>query len=134
MLLLKRQKWSKQAMLNPPALLICPQCGTKPAAEQTVCGKCGKTLTSCKICGTKNLAEQKFCHNCGKKLPVTEPPEAAIDERVLRYLAATKGGEISIPRASQDLGIDRERLMESFTRLRTRGKIEIDRPTPKADN
>jgi len=99
-----------------------------------VCAKCKKALTSCAVCGTKNLAEQKFCHNCGKRLPVTEPLEAAIDERVLRYLAATKGGEISIPRASQDLGIDRERLIESFTRLRNKGKIEIDRPTSKADN
>jgi hypothetical protein len=121
-------------MLNSTGLLICPQCGTKTAPDQMVCGKCGKPLSSCTVCGTKNLAGQKFCHNCGKRLPVPEPSETTIDERVLRYLAASKGGEISITRASQDLNIDRERLVESLTRLRNGGKIEIDRPTSKADN
>lgn len=114
--------------------LICPQCGTQTLPQQTLCGKCGRQLTSCTVCGTTNIAGQKFCHNCGKRLTVPELSEVAIDERVLQWLAACKGGEISITRASQELKIERDRLMESLIRLRTKGKIEIDIPTSKADS
>ena len=103
-------------------ILVCPQCGTQTLRGQTFCGKCGEQLTSCKACGSTNLVGNAFCHNCGKQL--TAPAETSIDERVLKYLAASKG-EISITQASQELGIDRERLMESLSRLQAKGEIQF---------
>jgi len=76
---------------------------------------------------------QEFCHNCGKRLRVPELSDAIIDDRVLEYVKASKGGAISITRVSEELDIDRERLMSSLSRLQTKGQIQIDAAS-KSDN
>jgi len=48
-----------------------------------------------------------------------------MDERVLKYLEDHQGG-ISISRTSRDLEITEDRLIESLTRLQTKGRIQRD--------
>jgi DNA-binding Lrp family transcriptional regulator len=59
-------------------------------------------------------------------LETAQPSE--MDERVLKYLEAHQGG-ISIRRTSQDLDLTRDQLIESLTRLQTKGLIQRDETT-----
>lgn len=122
---------------------------------QSFCGECGQRLSVCSVCKTINLASSDFCHSCGKRLQTTErtepnvEPKTAVpsamsqpapaisvrvvdtgkssdlDERVLKYLEAHQGG-ISISRTSRDLEIGRDQLIDSLTRLQTKGMIQRD--------
>jgi RNA polymerase subunit RPABC4/transcription elongation factor Spt4 len=51
-----------------------------------------------------------------------------MDDRVLKYLEAHQGG-ISIRRTSEDLDLTRDQLIESLTRLQTKGLIQRDETT-----
>jgi RNA polymerase subunit RPABC4/transcription elongation factor Spt4 len=51
-----------------------------------------------------------------------------LDSRVLKYLEAHQGG-ISISRSSRDLDITRDQLIDSLTRLQTRGEIQREEST-----
>jgi DNA-binding Lrp family transcriptional regulator len=57
----------------------------------------------------------------------TAPPQDT-DDRVLNYLEAHQGG-ISIRRTSEDLDLTRDQLIESLTRLQTKGLIQRDETT-----
>ncbi len=133
---------------------VCPQCGTFAAQGLVFCGKCGQRLVSCKACGATNLISSGYCHNCGKPLSLeqvqasvsaisapsqtakgtalsdttavpitTQTPGVTVDERTLNYLS-DHHGEISITRASQELGTNLQQLTESLSRLQSRGLIQ----------
>ena len=53
---------------------------------------------------------------------------SGMDDRVLKYLEAHQGG-ISIRRTSKDLDVSTEQLIESLTRLQTKGLIQRDETT-----
>ncbi len=131
----------------------CPQCGTAILRPQSFCGECGQRLLPCPVCKIINLASSDYCHNCGKALtPAAMSPETAsvlppskpamgvsvrtvdtgqyreMDERVLKYLEAHQSG-ISIRRTSQDLNVSTDQLIESLTRLQTKGRIQRDETT-----
>lgn len=121
---------------------VCPQCGTKAALGQAFCGKCGQRLVRCGNCGVSNLTSSACCHNCGKplSLPSASSPLSArevannntttgvaplpnFEDRVLNYLS-DHHGEISITRASQELGISLQELTNILSRLQGRGLIQ----------
>jgi len=130
----------------------CPQCGLVTVPGQAFCGKCGRRLVSCKVCGATNLDSSGYCHNCGKSLsqqvqaPARQPatPSQGVDStqspdskpvvisqtpvlspesRILDYLSEHHG-EISITRASQELGVNIQLLTDTLSRLQSRGLIQ----------
>jgi len=118
---------------------VCPECGVVAVPGQAFCGKCGRRLVSCRTCGSTNLASSGYCHNCGKSLaqlstparlaetetsPVaTQTPVMSFEDRVLKYLSDHQG-EISITRASQELGTNLQQLTDTLSRLQSRGLIQ----------
>jgi len=118
---------------------VCPQCGTVAALGQAFCGKCGQRLVRCGNCGVSNLSSSGYCHSCGRALaqqparpssPLGDSAKAPgsltnIDERVLNYLS-DHHGEISITRASQDLGMSLQQLTDALSRLQSRSLIQKD--------
>lgn len=125
---------------------VCPECGTAAALGQAFCGKCGQGLVRCGICGVSNLTSAAYCHNCGKPLshwsPVSPPggsakevssaltssittptPVLNLEDHVLNYLS-DHHGEISITRASQELGTNLQQLTDILSRLQSRGLIQ----------
>ena len=134
---------------------VCPQCGLVAVPGQAFCGKCGQRLVSCRVCGATNLTSSGYCHNCGKSLSQTvQAPERpvpafgqsaqeaplsstqkplvttqasvmSVDDRVLNYLS-DHHGEISITRASQELGTNLQQLTDTLSRLQSKGLIQRD--------
>jgi len=126
---------------------VCPQCGTAAALGQAFCGKCGRRLVRCGNCGLSNLTSSVYCHNCGKSLSqqparprspldesakevpgaltpnATRTPVLNIEDHVLNYLS-DRHGEISITRASQELGTNLQQLTDTLSRLQSRGLIQ----------
>ena len=118
-------------------LFQCPTCKTVNLASSGYCHNCGKSLT---------LTEREISIPTplpAKNEPAPEPPKTAatitvrtidtgqykgMDERVLKYLEAHQGG-ISISRTSQDLDVATDQLIESLTRLQTKGLIQRDETT-----
>jgi len=132
---------------------VCPQCGLAAVPGQAFCGKCGSRLLSCKVCGATNLTSSVYCHNCGKSLSqqiqaparqvatpsqsvevtrlpstpkpiaISQTPVMSLETRILDYLS-DHHGEISITRASQELGVNLQLLTDTLSRLQSRGLIQ----------
>lgn len=129
---------------------VCPQCGTAAVPGQAFCGNCGSRLVGCRTCGASNLTSSVCCHNCGKLLSqqiqaparqvapsqgvegprspdtpvvISQAPVMSLETRILDYLS-DHHGEISITRASQELGVNLQLLTDTLSRLQNRGLIQ----------
>jgi len=106
-------------------------------ASSDYCHSCGKTLRSPSAVSSLPTPIPT------QTVPVLQPARAAtavsvrtvdtgqyrdMDDRVLKYLEAHQGG-ISIRRTSKDLDVSTDELIESLTRLQTKGLIQRDETT-----
>lgn len=58
-------------------MIKCPKCGNEVAADDKVCGNCGKVLAKtvkCPECGEEVEASKKFCTKCGAELKKKKEP------------------------------------------------------------
>lgn len=87
-----------------------------PTGAWVICQKCGA--------GVPTSAE--YCDTCGAALArgqiVRTTDTEALDERVYDYIVK-RGGEISLSRASKDLGIPVDEIRRSTERLRNKGRL-----------
>lgn len=100
-----------------------------PAVER------GPTVARCPACGSLTPRDLPTCVHCGTRFrpptEVTRPRAVPTiqpvrhDEMVYRYIVQN-GGEISLSRASVDLGIGLPELQASIRRLEDSGKIMRD--------
>ncbi len=61
--------------------VTCPQCGALVRLGARFCPQCGKTMDTshrCPKCATPYRSGARFCAKCGGTLPITAPPDAAI--------------------------------------------------------
>ncbi|MEM3607963.1 MAG: Ig-like domain repeat protein [Candidatus Bathyarchaeia archaeon] len=104
----------------------------KAAAKN--CASCGRLIPSgaafCDWCGSPQAAPYTAEEPAPPSPQPQEPqvvPEGVsggeLDQRVLSYIAE-HGGEISLSRASADLGLSREELLAVIDRLRRSGRLE----------
>ena len=116
-------------------LTSCGICGTINLASFPFCHNCGKRLTfpaSSQPTPSKQappsnigiLSQQQIPSNKPPITSLTSPPtEPSLDSRITEYLASHPG-EISLGRASEELGVDRERLLTSVSRSQSRGLLQ----------
>ena len=112
-------------------LVSCKACGTTNLASSGYCHSCGKPLLQLQAQATARPIVRSDDSVKGGILPSTQvspirpqtPPPASVDDRVLNYLS-DHHGEISITRASQDLSINLQQLVESLSRLQSIGLIQ----------
>jgi hypothetical protein len=93
-----------------------PGAGPPIPAYWVTCHKCRARLSSsaeyCQSCGTAQVRAQA----------VAEPGLETVDERVYNYIVE-RGGEISLSRASRDLGLSVDDLRHSTERLKKKGRL-----------
>ena len=119
-------------------LFQCPNCRTINLVSSDYCHSCGKNLRS-----TLAVSSLSTPTPTTQSAPIVQPvrPATAVtvrtvdtgqyrdtDDRVLKYLEAHQGG-ISIRRTSKDLDVSTDELIESLTRLQTKGLIQRDETT-----
>lgn len=80
----------------------------------------------CPKCGARVLGSAEFCQTCGAilsrgRIPTTYDLEA-VDERVYEYIVK-RYGEISLSRASKDLGLSVDEVKRSTERLKKKGRL-----------
>jgi len=133
------------AIVNPQSycgqcgqrLLPCPACKTINLASSDYCHRCGRVLRVSEPLsrpvvpiptqGALTLQPPKPTSTISVRVVQTEQ-STGIDERVLKYLEAHQG-DISVTRTSKDLDVTTDQLIESLTRLQTKGLIQRDETT-----
>lgn len=114
-------------------LAFCKACGATNLISSGFCHNCGGPLVQ------QQTARQPLVTSDGvrRELPPPERPTSqvgpltpqtavvSVDDGVLNYLSDHRG-EISITRASQELGISLQQVTESLSRLQSKGRIQRD--------
>lgn len=112
-------------------LISCKACGATNLISSPFCHNCGSPLTQ------QPAARQPLVTSDGAKKELRSPerpasqlgpitpqtPAVSVDDSVLNYLSDHRG-EISITRASQELGISLQQVTESLSRLQGKGRIQ----------
>jgi len=87
-----------------------------PSTAWVICQKCGAGVPTC----------AEYCQTCGATLAQVRVVETTdtetLDERVYDYIVK-RGGEISLSRASKDLGLSVDEIRRSTERLRKKGRL-----------
>ena len=87
-----------------------------PSTAWVICQKCGARVTS----------SAEYCQTCGATLArgriVATTDTGTLDERVYDYIVK-RHGEISLSRASRDLGLSVDEIRYSTERLKKRGRL-----------
>jgi len=121
-------------------LVACSNCRSINLASSDYCHSCGKPLKPAEppapVSGrmAAEARPQAVPRPSAKKSPaidvqvVDTVPISEMDDKVLKYLEEHQGG-ISISRTSRDLDITEDRLIESLTRLQTKGLIQREETT-----
>ena len=117
-------------------LTSCGVCGSTNLASFPYCHNCGKPLTLSQATQpaptrvppstTTRLLQNPETGRTNTLTATSHVPqssETSIDDRIIKYLADHQG-ELSIVRASEELGIDREQLIASLSRLQSKGRIQ----------
>ena len=80
----------------------------------------------CPKCGARIPGSAEFCQTCGAALPrgrITATYDLeAVDERIYDYIVK-RHGEISLSRASKDLGLSVDEVKRSTERLKKKGRL-----------
>ena len=115
-------------------LALCKNCGATNLLSSGFCHNCGNPLTQ------QPTARQPLVMTPSDVRNGPRPPErpisqlgqstpqtttVSVDDSVLNYLSDHRG-EISITRASQDLGLSLQQVTESLSRLQSKGRIQKD--------
>jgi len=81
---------------------------------------------ACQNCGARVPGSAEYCQSCGavqvRPRIVAEPVTETVDKRVYDYIVERKG-EISLSRASKDLGLSVDDLRSSTERLKKKGRL-----------
>ena len=122
-------------------LQACPICKTINLAVSDYCHSCGKPIRPWEAHENTSISvAPPSAPQSGASVPPVKLPTAigvrvvetgkstGFDDKVLKYLEEHQGG-ISIRRTSLDLDVPTERLIESLTRLQTKGLIQRDGTT-----
>ncbi|HUK50701.1 MAG TPA: zinc ribbon domain-containing protein [Terriglobales bacterium] len=117
-------------------LTSCGTCGAMNLSSFPYCHNCGKRLAPSMApqqIPTRQMPSSTIGISTQRQIPSpTKPPitsptpiaaEPSLDDRVSDYLENHPGG-ILIGRASEELGVDRERLLASVSRLQGKGRIQ----------
>ena len=84
------------------------------------------SLVHCHKCGAMVPTYAEFCQSCGAAVVTGPPAELAgvegVDDLVYDYIVKRQG-EISLSRASKDLGLSRDQLKASTERLKKKGRL-----------
>ena len=92
-----------------------PDLGPVVPGPPRICAKCGATVPG----------SAEYCQSCGTLLIADTSPRPdtdVIDDRVYRYIVK-RHGEISLSRASADLGIPVDDVRRSTERLKKKGRL-----------
>ncbi len=85
------------------------------------------SLVACQRCGARVPSSAEYCHFCGASMAVARAAEPAdleaVDEQVYQYILK-RHGEISLSRASKDLGLSVDELKISTERLKKKRRLE----------
>jgi hypothetical protein len=80
----------------------------------------------CHKCGARVASSAEYCQTCGatqaRRRPAATPDTETLDERVYDYIVKRRG-EISLSRASRDLGLSVDEIRRSTERLKKRGRL-----------
>jgi len=81
---------------------------------------------ACQNCGAKVSGSAEYCQSCGavqvRSRITAEPDTETVDKRVYDYVVERRG-EISLSRASKDLGLSVDDLKSSTERLKKKGRL-----------
>lgn len=81
---------------------------------------------ACQNCGAKVSGSAEYCQSCGavqvRSRITAEPDTETVDKRVYDYVVERRG-EISLSRASKDLGLSVGDLKSSTERLKKKGRL-----------
>jgi hypothetical protein len=112
-------------------LISCKACGATNLISSPFCHNCGSPLVqqppARQPLATSNGARKelrspdRLASQLGPLTPQTSA--VSIDDGVLNYLSDHRG-DISITRASQELGISLQQVTESLSRLQSKGRIQ----------
>jgi len=114
-------------------LTSCGICGAMNLASFPYCHNCGKRLvmaatvqpspTRAPPSSAGNSTEQQTMSPAKPLVTSRNLPESGLDNRISQYLANHPGG-VSVGRASEELGVDRDRLLASASRLQDKGLLQ----------
>jgi ribosomal protein L32 len=89
-------------------------------------GLAATAVVVCEKCGGKIPSSAEYCQSCGavrtRGLAAGRPDTDASDERVYDYVVKRRG-EISLSRASKDLGLSVDDVKRSTERLKKKGRL-----------